>query len=255
MIESEMESTASPPTVMGATGGSGTRVLARIARRAGLFIGTNLNPAEDALEIAEYYDRWINPYLSHDHGWGPDVEPEMRAELVTLLERHRAPADGGRWGWKEPRSLFLVEFLAGTFPGLRLVHVVRDGRDMAFSKNKNQPRKHAHAFLGSQSPDPAAPVPAIELWNALNLKAADAAEAELGARYLRIRYEDLCSEPEPVIEGLLGFLELEGDPAGLAAEVEPPPTLGRWRDCDPALVRRLEQAATPALERFGYLDD
>ena len=150
----DSDPTGTPPSIMGATGGSGTRVVARIARRAGLFIGTNLNPAEDSLDIAEYYDRWINPYLWHAPGLGPDVQPEMRAELGPLLERHRAPAEGGRWGWKEPRSIFLVSFLARSLPGLRLVHVVRDGRDVAFSKNQNQPRKHADAFLGSESAEP-----------------------------------------------------------------------------------------------------
>jgi hypothetical protein len=244
--------TASHPSIMGATGGSGTRVLARVARRAGLFIGTNLNPAEDSLEIAAYYDRWINPYIWHMHGSGPDVEAEMRAELGPLLERHRAPADGAAWGWKEPRSIFLVSFLARALPGLRLLHLVRDGRDLAFSKNQNQPRKHADAFLGSESEKPDAPPRSIELWNAVNLKAADAGEAELGDRYLRIRFEDLCADPEPVIARVLGFLELEGDPAELAEEVEPPPTLGRWREADPELVQELEQNAAPALERFGY---
>jgi hypothetical protein len=239
---------------MGATGGSGTRVVARVARRAGLYIGTNLNPAEDALEIAEYYDRWINPYYSHGHGWGPDVEADMRAELMPLLERHRAGSDGQAWGWKEPRSIFLISFLAQALPGLRFVHLVRDGRDLAFSKNQNQPRKHADAFLGTESDDPATPPRSIELWNAVNLAAADAAEAQLGERYLRIRYEDLCAQPEPVIARVLGFLELDGDPVDLSEEVEPPPTLGRWREADPALVEELEQIGAPALRRFGYLD-
>jgi hypothetical protein len=239
---------------MGATGGSGTRVVARVARRAGLYIGTNLNPAEDALEIAEYYDRWINPYYSHGHGWGPDVEADMRAELMPLLERHRAGSDGQAWGWKEPRSIFLISFLAQALPGLRFVHLVRDGRDLAFSKNQNQPRKHADAFLGTASDDPATPPRSIELWNAVNLAAADAAEAQLDERYLRIRYEDLCAQPEPVIARVLGFLELDGDPAELSEEVEPPPTLGRWREADPALVEELEQIGAPALRRFGYLD-
>jgi hypothetical protein len=239
---------------MGATGGSGTRVIARIARIAGLFIGENLNPAEDSLEIAEYYDRWINPYLGHRHDWVPDPEAEMRAELTTLLERHRAPADGGRWGWKEPRSIYLVSFLAGALPGLRLIHIVRDGRDVAFSKNQNQPRKHADAFLGTASAEePDAPPRAIELWNAVNLEAADVGEAELGERYLRIRFEDLCAEPEPVIARVLNFLELEGDAAAFAQEVEPPPTIGRWSEADPALVEELQRIARPALERFGYL--
>jgi hypothetical protein len=248
------DSIASAPIVMGATGGSGTRVVARIARVTGLFIGEELNPAEDALDIAEYYDRWISPYLWHRRDWGPDVEPEMRAELDALLDRHRAPANGAPWGWKEPRSIFLTAFLARAVPGMRFLHVVRDGRDVAFSKNKNQPRNYADAFLGSESADPEAPTRAIELWNAVNLEAAEAGEHELAERYVRIRYEDLCADPEPVIAQLLVFLGLEGDPRELAREVEPPPTLGRWRDCDPALVRELEQIAAPALERFGYLD-
>ncbi len=256
MIESvtTFDPTVPPPVVMGATGGSGTRVVARVARRGGLFIGTNLNPAEDALDIAQYYDRWINAYYQHVHGSGPDVETEMRAELMRLLQQHRSDSDSGAWGWKEPRSLFLLSFLGRALPGLRFVHVVRDGRDMAFSKNQNQPRKHADMFLGSQSVDPAAPTRSIELWNAVNLGAADAAEAELGDRYLRLRYEDLCAEPESVIAQVLAFLELEGDPAELAEEVQPPPTLGRWRNSDPELVDQLEQIAQAGLRRFGYLD-
>jgi Sulfotransferase family len=249
------DSAVPAPIVIGATGGSGTRVVARIARVTGLFIGDDLNPAEDALDIAEFYDRWINPYFWHRHDWGPDVEPEMRAELDALLERHRAPADGGRWGWKEPRSIFLIPFLAAALPGMRFVHVVRDGRDLAFSKNQNQPRKHADAFLGSTSPRPESPTRAIELWRAVNLEAADAGERELAERYRRIRYEDLCAEPERVVAEILAFLDQDGDPAELARAVDPPPTLGRWRESDPVLVRELEQIAAPALERFGYLDD
>jgi hypothetical protein len=242
------------PVVIGATGGSGTRVVARVARLTGLFIGNDLNPAEDALPVAQYYDRWINPYLWHRRNWAPDPEPEMRAELETLLEQHRAPADGGPWGWKEPRSIYLVGFLARTLPGMRFIHVVRDGRDVAFSKNQNQPRKHGHAFLGSESPQPDAPPRAIELWSAVNTEAADLGERELGERYRRIRYEDLCADPEPVVAGVLDFLGLAGDPDELAGLVEPPPTLGRWREMDKALVRGLEQIGAPGLRRFGYLD-
>jgi len=246
--------TVSPPVVVGATGGSGTRVVARIARLRGLFIGENLNPAEDSLDVSDYYDRWINPYLWHLQDLGPDVEDQMRAELDVLLERHRAPAAGGRWGWKEPRSIFLVSFLARALPGMRFLHVVRDGRDVAFSKNQNQPRKHADVFLGSNSAQPDAPPRAIELWSAVNVEAAAAGERDLAGRYRWIRYEDLCADPERVIADVLAFFGLDGDPAELAQEVESPPTLGRWRECDPAVVRELEQIARPGLERFGYID-
>jgi hypothetical protein len=245
---------AAAPVVIGATGGSGTRVVARIARVTGLYIGDDLNPAEDALPVAEYYDRWINPYLWRDRHSLPDPEPQMRAELDELLERHRAPADGGRWGWKEPRSIYILDFLARSLPGMRFVHVVRDGRDVAFSKNQNQPRKHGEAFLGSEAPEPDAPPRAIELWSAVNVRAADVGEGQLGERYMRIRYEDLCADPEPVVADALHFLGLEGDPAELAELVEPPPTLGRWRELDPAVARELEGIGAPGLRRFGYLD-
>lgn len=49
------------PRLIGATSGSGTRVFARIVRRAGLFIGTNLNVSEDAVDFGAYSDSWINP--------------------------------------------------------------------------------------------------------------------------------------------------------------------------------------------------
>src|SRR3954449_12702801 len=225
----DSDPTGPPPSIMGATGGSGTRVVARIARRAGLFIGANLNPAEDSMEMAEYYDRWINHVLQ-----GFDVEGDMRTELDALLERHCAPMDGQRWGWKEPRSIFLIPFLARALPGMRFIHVVRDGRDLAFSKNQNQVRKHAWAMLGAAPMEPDdSPPRSIALWNAANMAAADAGESELGERYLRIRFEDLCAQPEQTAAQVLDFLELEGDPAELAREVEPPPTLGRWREADP----------------------
>lgn len=236
---------------MGATGGSGTRVVARIARRTGLFIGTRLNPGEDALDLAEYLDRWINPFLARGHE--PELEAEMRADLAAVLEKHRPSADRRPWGWKEPRSIFLLPFFTRALPGLRFLHVVRDGRDMAFSKNQRQPRKHGVAFLGPAA-EPDSPPRSIALWSELNLAAARVGEEELRERYLRIRFEDLCASPEPVIARVLDFLELEGDPAELAEEVVPPPTLGRWRQHDPPVVRELERVAMPALERFRYLD-
>ncbi len=52
------------PMVIGATGGSGTRVVAGIVRDAGMFIGERLNAYEDDLDVADYLDRWINPYVA-----------------------------------------------------------------------------------------------------------------------------------------------------------------------------------------------
>jgi len=244
------------PRVIGATGGSGTRVLARITRAGGLFIGARLNDYEDALDFGAYSDRWINPFVSAN-GSLPDAErQEMTSELATIVERHCAdlPADALGWGWKEPRSIYLVPFLRAQMPTLRFLHFVRDGRDMAFSDNQFQLKKHGSAALESRI-SWRRPVRSIALWSRVNQMAADFGERELGPDYLRVRFEDLCAEPRAAVERIYTFFGLVGYVDAAASEVQPPQTLGRWRERPSRLVARLEREAQPALRRFGYLDD
>ena len=226
--------------------------MARILRLAGLFTGAELNESEDAWKLGDYSDRWINAYLSHREALPPDVERMMLDDLQMLLADHCAPiaAEPRAWGWKEPRSIFLFPFFHRHLPELRFLHVVRDGRDMALSANQNQLRKH-----GDATPIPAGLTPAarsIILWCWVNLEARRYGEEHLGDRYLRIKFEDLCERPTDVVELVLAFFGIDADPAALAAEVSPPPSLGRWRAEDPAVVGELERAAGHALQELGY---
>lgn len=239
--------------MVGATGGSGTRAVARILRDAGLFIGTELNESEDAWKLGGYSDRWINTYLSHQDGGLPaDLEQEMLADLGALLAEHCAPMGGDLqpWGWKEPRSIYLLPFFGRQLPAFRFLHVVRDGRDMALSENQNQLRMH-----GDSAPIPAdAPraVRSMALWAWINLEAARYGEERLRARYLRVRYEDLCIDPVAVTRRVFGFLELDADPTLALDLVTPPSSLGRWRVREPALIHELENVGGEALTVFGY---
>jgi GT2 family glycosyltransferase len=228
------------PGVIGATGGSGTRVLAAIVQRAGMFVGSDLNRSLDALDFAAFFDRWV----------GRDLTPVAAAELRALVTRQHDEAGGRPWGWKEPRSVYLLPFLAAQLPGLRFLHVVRDGRDMALSENQVQLRKHGEAVLGAS--DEAEALRSIALWREINLRVADFGEQELGDRYLRIRFEDLCEQPAVVAARVLRFFGLEGDAQRAAKEVQAPPTLGRWIDADPRLQAALSERAGDALRRFGY---
>ena len=150
--------------MIGATGGSGTRVLAAIVQRAGMFVGSDLNRSLDALDFAAFFDRWV----------GRELTPGAAAELRALVARQHEEAGGRPWGWKEPRSVYLLPFLAAELPGLRFLHVVRDGRDMALSENQVQLRKHGDAVLGA-SDEPEA-LRSIALWREINLRAADFGE-------------------------------------------------------------------------------
>ena len=97
------------------------------------------------------------------------------------------------------------------------------------------------------------PVRSIELWNRVNLQAADFGESVLGHRYLRVRFEDLCNKPAETVAAIFTFFELQGDAEAVAAaEVRPPDSLGRWREEGKRLLADLERRAGEGLRRFGY---
>ncbi len=245
---------ANGPCVIGATGGSGTRVVARIVRSGSMFIGEKLNRYEDAVELGFYSDRWIDRYLAG--GRSPELLEQMAADLRSVLEDHVSPLpeDARAWGWKEPRSIYLQRFWHETMPSLRFLHFVRDGRDIAFSENQNQLKKHGEAALGDELRRAKMPVRSIALWNRVNQAAADYGEEALGARYLRVRFEDLCADPVETVERIYRFFGLEGDVEAIArAEVRPPDTLGRWRLRRKGVVDELNRTAESTLRRFEYL--
>ena len=108
--------------------------------------------------------------------------PELVAELRALVARQaatRAAADRRGAGRSRARST-CCRCSTTSLPGFRFLHLVRDGRDMAFSDNQVQLRKHGDAVLGSDDEAPGA-VRSISLWSDVNLRAADYGERKLGA--------------------------------------------------------------------------
>jgi sulfotransferase family protein len=244
------------PNIIGATGGSGTRVVARIVRRGGMFIGTNLNASEDALDFGNYSDRWINMLAaSRTPALSPTARAEMIHDLQQALENHLASLDPTvrAWGWKEPRSIFLLPFFDSQFPQMKFLHVIRDGRDMAYSTNQNQLTKHGSSLLDPTEMEASQPVRSIALWSRLNLRTAHYGETVLRTRYLRVRFEDLCRQPVQTIIRIFDFFELSGEVEQIARlEVRPPDSLGRWRTEDSETLVELYRVGRTALGRLGY---
>ena len=164
-------------------------------------------------------------------------------------ERRRAPA----WGWKEPNSHLFLPQLIEHFPGLRFVYVARHGLDMAYSDNKNQLRnfgdQFGFPFPEGQGPDAEA-VAQLGYWIHMTERAVELGE-RLGDRFLYLRFDDLCAEPEAELRRLLEFTGVEpgDDLPAIAAKVVTPTSSGRWRDHPhhPFGEEQLE-----AVRRFGF---
>jgi hypothetical protein len=243
------------PRIIGATGGSGTRVVARLVREAGLFIGTNRNDYEDALDLAGFSDRWINSFAPEGlAGLTDEVREEMLDDFEAVVQTHLLdkPDDAQGWGWKEPRSIYLLPFFNSLMPELRFLHFIRDGRDMAFSENQNQLNWHGEAVLTPDELKQKKVARSLTLWGRVNSQAARFGEEQLGDRYLRVRFEDLCNEPASTIGRIYDFFGLEGDVEEAASVVTPPSTLGRWRKRRKSVIDELQQVGEPALSSLGY---
>ena len=251
-----LEFLACGPIIIGATGGSGTRVVANIVRRAGVYLGEQLNKASDAFQLGRGGARWINAYMIDEANGTSTSEEKIAAELKPVFDKHLTPllSNPRPWGWKAPRSIYLLPLFQKWFPAMRFVHVVRDGRDMAFSTNQRQLRNYGETLLRDLPQTASEPVRAMALWAKVNLTRAEFGERELGERYLRIRFEDLCAKPVDVVERLLQFVDADGDAAAIAkSEVAPPATIGRWRNQNRRVVAEVERAGETALRKFGYL--
>ena len=126
------------------------------------------------------------------------------ARARAILREGRRPRPDGPWGWKEPATYLLLPHLDRHLPGVRYVHVVRHGLDMAFSRNQ-QPLA---AFGGMFELDPQdrGPANALRFWVVANDWAREEGRAALGDRFVTVNYDDLCLAPRATLERLLDDL-------------------------------------------------
>jgi hypothetical protein len=257
------------PLVIFATGGSGTRVLARIAQRSGYFMGTSLTRNEDSRDMIAFFKQWVAPYLVESR-WVDriledkaltDAPPRRMVDAFrSTIERHRsALADTSkRWGWKGPRGMFVLPFLHQEYPRMMAIHLIRDGRDMAYSENQGQVKMFGSHVLDLPYRALPRPVQSIKLWSRINLAAAHYGERFLAENYMRVRFEDLCSSPASTVAAVLNFIHSDASASArsLATElVQPPTTVNRWQERDPAEVAAVVRAGDQALRRFQYVSD
>jgi len=255
------------PVVIFGTGGSGTRALQMLTDDSGYYLGTNLNRAGDALDIGHFMRRWLDRYLGKTDWIGEMARGSERGEFgyplamaedfARTLEDHRhAIADPqAPWGWKAPRTILILPFVH-EFVGLRAIHLVRDGRDMAYSRNQKQMRRHAPQLLDEQRNEAPQPMRSIAFWTRVNMAAARYGERELGDNYLRMRYEDVCADPSGAVVELLDFIDSPAPRESMqriaAEKVRPSTSIGRWREHDRAELDTLHEIAGEALRKFGY---
>jgi hypothetical protein len=189
------------------------------------------------------------------------LAPATLAALVDALYRLEiAPSGKPRWGDKTPMYYACWRRLMGLFPGSKVMHIIRDGRDVSRSLERL-------GWHGATTAERAA------YWRQ-RVEHAQAAARELGPeRNLIVRYEDLVLETRATLGGICEFLGEEFEPPMLQFFENPAQFLsdidgdihrklerrpvaedvGRWRrEMPPEEQLAFEQAAGDALRSMSY---
>ena len=252
------------PLIIGGTGGSGTRAVAKLLIQSGqVYLGRNHNKALDCLDFKSLYDRYIPDFLPHFYAKQnlDSIDSASYSKLTTkvseclelYLKQIESPLTQPVWGWKGPRSLFLLPLLHSIFPTMKYLHLIRDGRDMAYSLNQNQLRLYGQLSLAADVLIQSPAQQSIALWQKANLTAAEYANSTMPNQYLCIRYEDLVFKQEETINKLADFIQVS--PENLLAcqdQIRASSGCGRWKKQSQEDIDSIVDSGSTGLYYFGY---
>lgn len=204
--------------------------------------------------------------LDRDTLWKLASEaPPTPGGIMDALMSHWAEQHGAtRWGEKVPNNYRFLPEIAEWFPGVKIVHLIRDGRDVALScLTPPFADKFDHGSVYEV---------ALRWQDAV--RKGHACRAALGnEQYFELHYEELVTEPEPILRHLCTFLGEEFEPGMLEYHKDFDKTVptytrhhhqnlkkaantsrvGRWRrDASEEFVVGFEGIAGPELAQCGY---
>ena len=182
-----------------------------------------------------------------------------RAALEAPFRAYAALHGKPGWGDKTPHYVAHVDEIKRVFPEARIVHLVRDGRDVALSLLR-VPFGPANVWAAARE------------WRAA-VEAGERAQARFGEDVMTLRYEDLVADPATVVAAVCRFAGIAYAPAMLAIEEAAADRLargqegwfrelfaginagsvGKWRTQMSAVQRAtFAAAAGEVLRRHGY---
>jgi hypothetical protein len=206
--------------------------------------------------------------LERVRDWGVDPEdvrarlperPTFAEAVQSIFQLYAESRRKPRFGEKTPLYMQHLDVLERAFPGARYVHIVRDGRDAAFSllAMTRRPRFNLSRPRGVG-----------DFACAWRREVRAAQRFGRSHPYFELRYEDLVAEPESRLREVCAFLELEYEPAMLEYHrredpslyadhprlAQPPvPDTRSWRrEMRPADAELFEAIAGDLLSELGY---
>jgi hypothetical protein len=261
-----------PPVVIFNKSHSGSRFLARLVAEADVLMGAHQNESNDSWDVLKLVEYLVERYYpNYAPLWDQDRSTdhklvELTREVFTSHTEGMPPH--ARWGWKLCETAYVLPVLDFLFPQARYIHLIRDGRDVAFTDHRapNRPfwkkiyfntdgmlawrglRFHRRDYESRS-----------HIYNALHwansVTVGRAYGAMLRERYLEIRYEDLCESFAPTAARVLEFIGAEDSSATINRLLPSVyrSSVGKYRRQPQQKVDEVVELVKPMLISLGYL--
>jgi hypothetical protein len=107
------------------------------------------------------------------------------------------------WGWKDPRNTFTLPYWLRYFPKAKIIHIYRNGMDVAISLFvRNRRVDPSNSFYSEVMENK---LSGIDIWEQY-VAQCESYKAQMGGRMLTIQFEDLIAGNASTIEQLETFL-------------------------------------------------
>lgn len=200
----------SPPVFVVGAPRSGTTLLRRLlSQHPDVALPHELRLLDIAAAAGWSASRGGRPAPSQGGGAVSPRELALGVPLVYALLRRLSQHTGARVvGDKYPPDAARLPALAAVFAGCKVVHIIRDGRDVVSSSLK----AFAERTAWRRGPTPAKPAQVAASWTHF-VSAARRDSCVLGhSRYLEVSYEALLSRPLEAAAPVLAFLGVSTHP-------------------------------------------
>ncbi len=198
-----------PPFIIIGMHRSGTSLVTKILEKSGIFMGVIKDHNFEAMHFLSLNQQalwaaggsWLQPIVPKKIHHRTIPAKELYREhfrINTLGQRLQNFWKNPDWGWKDPRNTFTLPMWLELFPNAKVIHVYRDGEEVARSlkKRNNKPGEVYDARLNNLDFN-------RQLWQ-LYLEQARSYE-NLGHRYIEIDYADIVAGNKVAIAKLEKF--------------------------------------------------
>jgi hypothetical protein len=191
------------------------------------------------------------PFIDEESWYREVTDWTYPGVVETFYKAYARKKNKVIWGDKTPYYLVILPLIHQLYPGVRVIHIIRDARDYALSLKKGW---YKNVFRATQR------------WtDAVRKCRTDGFRLPQG-QYLEVRYEELVDEPEETLRRVCTYLSVPFEPSMVTLKK---PTdkggdaknrtdivtrnYGKWAKAfTPAQIRKMESVCAPILRDLGY---